>query len=181
MSQPFVHEGELYLSGNRFGRKDIIISRSSDEGNSCSPMITLFQGDFWNAPTSIAVANGQIYRAFDFGGTSGGRPLSVVAGDLSQDLLDPKTWRQSNILPYPGTPAGLRRAEYPKSVLPYQFYDHWLEPNVIDVAERLMVLARARIAVYATAGMCGLCNLTDDGKKLHLEFAQFYTLARRTE
>ena len=91
----------------------------------------------------------------------------MIAGDLSRNLMDPKSWRISPAVAYPGTPASLRRG-YP------DYRDHWLEPNVVNVRGRLIVLSRTRIAAQTTANICGVCDLKDDGEKLDLQFTQFY-------
>ena len=171
MGLPVVIGNTLYLLGHHFGRKDFIISRSEDGGQSWAPMVTLFRGEFWNAPTGYVITGGRIYRAFDSGRGDHGRPLYVACGDTGKDLLNPGSWRISNSLPYPGTPDALRRPGYYP-----EFFDHWLEPNVVQVKDRLMLLARARIARYSTAGMCGVCDIADDGTSLELKFTQFHPL-----
>jgi len=173
----FVHEGQLFLIGNRLNMKDIVITRSDDEGDAWLPLVTLFEGTYWNVPSGVAMANGQLYRAFsspteDFVFAK----TVVVAADLSRDLLDPRTWRISNAVPFPGQPDNLRRQSYPEGVIPYDFGSHWLEPNVIHVRGRLMVLHRVRIATYATTNMCGVCDLEDDGTTLSLQFTQFFPM-----
>ena len=35
---------------------------------------------------------------------------------------------------------------------------------------------RVRIAQYATSNICAICDLVDDGKKLHLKFTQFSSM-----
>ncbi len=54
--------------------------------------------------------------------------------------------------------------------------DLWLEPNVVNVNGRLRLLLRCVIDEYATASICGICDLTDDGRDLKLEFTQFAAL-----
>ena len=175
MGLPFVHNGMLYLIGNNFGRRDIIVSRSADEGRSWHPVVTVFEGDFWNAPTGYTVADGRIYRAFDSGGGAG-RPCSIVAGDLSKDLLSPKSWRLSNKVGYPGTPEGLTldRDKYRSGAIRGKAWtDHWLEPNVVEVRGRIMVVLRARIDRYAIPNIAAICDASDNGDGLQLEFSRF--------
>jgi len=169
-SCPFTHDDRLYLFAHRTGRKyrndDVLILCSDDEGEAWSQPVTLFEGHFWNCPTGIVVANGQVYRAIDRMDMPG-RGEVVIAGDLSRDLMSPKSWRMSPAVAYPGTPSILRRG-YPN------YRDHWLEPNVVNVRGRLMVLSRTRIAAQTTASICGICDLEDDGEKMDLRFTQFY-------
>ena len=179
MGLPFVQDGRLYLLGNEFGRENVIISRSDDEGESWQPFVTLFLGRFWNAPTAFAIAQGHMYRAF---GTTNDQGVFddktvVVAGDLSGDLMAPSSWRMSPPVGYPGTPEALKAGIYPPGSHPFvRKQDHWLEPNVVDVRGRLRVFIRTRIDGLATAGMCGVCDLEDDGRDLSLRFRQFHPM-----
>lgn len=181
MGQPFLHQGRLYLLGNGLRRRDIIIGASDDGGESWTPFQTVAHGYFWNAPTGNAIKDGVLYRAFGTGPSenmdAGAWPgIVVVAGDLSSDLLDPKSWRLSNPLDYPGTPPGLRRPSYMPGAIPYTFDDHWLEPNVVDIRGRLSVLVRVRIATYATTNIAAVCDLEDGGGDLRLSFGEFVAL-----
>ena len=191
---PFVHDNHLYLLANNVGNvgvnragepihggpqagRDIVISRSDDEGQSWHEPITLFEGSFWNAPTGTAVANGHLYRAFDLPDPEAGNPdavgrsVVVAAGDLSQNLLDPAAWRISPPVAFPGVPNSLKRGLYER-------YDdnRWLEPNVVCVGGKLRVLSRVRIDRMATAGMCTVCDLNDDGRRLSCRFVQFHPM-----
>lgn len=52
----------------------------------------------------------------------------------------------------------------------------WLEPNVVNVNGHLRLLSRCVIDEYSTASICGICDLTDDGKDMNLKFTQFAAL-----
>jgi hypothetical protein len=181
-----VHGDKLYLLGNERGKpvkingrvfdggtitsRNIIISRSDDGGESWLKPVTLFEGRYSNAPTGYAVANGQMYRAFHVGsGNDSLKGVVVVAGDLSKDLLDPAAWRISPAVDFPGVPAGLKRNLYKRD-------NRWAEPNVVYARGKLMVLSRVRIDRLATAGMCTVCDLDDDGKNMDLRFVQFHPM-----
>ena len=172
MGLPFVHDGALYLLGNGLGRKDIIISRSKDEGETWLPFTVLFQGSYWSAPTGTATKGNTLYRAFGAPNEEGlynrhGSRCVVVAARLEEDLLHPSAWRISQDLVFPGTPRGL------KSGL-FSHEDHWLEPNVVNVNGKIRVLLRARIDQYATSSLGAVCDVVDDGERLELSFSQFY-------
>ncbi len=174
MGLPLVHDGALYLLGNALGRRDIIISRSGDEGRTWAPFVTVFRGSYWNAPTGNAVKDSTFYRAFGAPNDEGvyndrGSRCVVVAGDLRKDLLQPSAWRLSNDLVYPGTPPSLKVGLFGRE-------DHWLEPNTINVKGRIRVLLRPRIDRYATSSLAAVCDLDDDGRQLRLSFSQFYPL-----
>ena len=191
-AQPFVHDGALYLLGNNSGplttdadgrehhpgavqARDIAICRSDDGGESWTDPVTLFAGRYWNAPTGMAVANGQLYRAFNvpdpaIGDLDAvGDRFVVAAGDLSADLLDPAAWRLSPVVEFPGVPDSLSRDLN-------RCDNKWLEPNVVAYKGRLQVLHRMRIDYLATAGMCAVCDLDDDGRELDCRFAQFHPM-----
>ena len=177
----FIHGGDLLLMHHEQGRRNICLRRSNDEGLTWSDPITLFEGEFWNAPTAMATRNGMLYRALD--APVEGRSLSetrqsrVIAGDLDGDLMDPGAWRISPGVAYPGTPAGLSRGMYPFGQHPrVRVHDHWLEPNVVNVRGRLRVFHRTRIDGYATTSIAGICDLEDDGNAMTYRFAQFHPL-----
>ena len=191
---PFVHGGGLYLLANNRGEltadatgrqthggppqaRDIVISRSDDGGQSWVAPVTLFEGSYWNAPTGYAVENGRLYRAFDVPNPGlaedgvAGRSNVVVVGDLSRDLLEPAAWRISPPVGFPGVPASLKRGLYTRIG-----EDRWLEPNVVCVRGKLRVIARARIDYLATAGVCAVCDIADDGENLSHRFVQFHPM-----
>ena len=172
-AMPWMHDGTLYLFAHRDGRgryrnDDLVLQRSEDSGRTWSKPVTLFEGPFWNCPTGIVIGNGYVYRAFDQLDVPG-RSERVVAGDLSRDLMDPAAWRISPPVPFPGAvPQLCRGGRCRKS--------RWLEPNVIQVNGRIRVISRVEMDAMATANVCGVCDLSDDGEKLDLEFAQYYPM-----
>ena len=54
--------------------------------------------------------------------------------------------------------------------------NRWLEPNVLEIGERSRVLSRVEMDAMATANICGVCDLSDEGGKLSLKFAQYYPM-----
>ena len=176
---PWVHDGSLYLFAHKKGtthrNDDVLLLRSDDEGATWAGPVTLFEGHYWNCPTGIVEANGQVYRALDQLDVPG-RGHVVIAGDLSRDLLDPAAWRISRPTPYPGTPDALVRGLYPPRRHPTVRGDLWLEPNVVCVNGALRVQSRVEIDGYATAGLCAVCDLADDGATLDLRFVQFHPM-----
>ena len=170
----FLHDSMVYYIGTGPERKGIRISCSDDEGNSWLPPVTLFHGLFYSTATGMAEANDKLYWAFGAPNeeghfnTTGSRSAAIV-GDLSKDLMDPASWRISPYLPYPGTPAGLSREIY-------EYRDHYLEPNVVNVKGKIRVILRPRIDRYTTSNIAVICDVTDDGEKLDYKFTQFYPL-----
>ena len=172
----FIRDDTAYLLCGRPGRNDILISRSDDEGRTWADPVVLFEGRFWNTPTGCAVRNNTLYWSYGVSSPDGlfnrtESRLTVVAGDLSRDLLDPAAWRMPPFLTYPGTPEGLSCNLFP-SPLPHAA-DHWLEPNVVNVNGRIRVFVRVRIDGQGTANICAICDVDDDGKTLDWRFTQF--------
>ena len=177
---PFMHQGKLYFLCNGRQRKDIVLVMSGDEGATWSAPVILSKGRFWNTFAPHVVHNNTLYWALGAANADGdfnrrGSRTVIVAGDLSASrLMSPDAWRISRPLVYPGTPAGLTSNLYPPSQ-PNRG-DHWLEPNVINVNGKLRVLVRLRLDSMATAHMCAVCDLQDDGKTLDYRFTQFHPM-----
>ncbi len=100
----------------------------------------------------------------------------VVAGNLSQDLLSPSTWRMSNhVKPPRSTPYLSRNVSTKRSGC--DAVGNWfLEGNVVGIHDELYVSLRTRIDVQLTAGMTSVCKLEDDGQKMKYRFLHFYPM-----
>lgn len=172
---PWMHDGSLYLFVNKGGRTirndDFLLLRSDDGGETWSDPVTLFEGHFWNCHTSMVVRGDRLYWATDdLSLGSDARGPCVVAGDLSRDPMDPSAWRMSNSVPYPGNPGQL---VHPKFMdLPSRY----LEPNVLDVAGRLRVLATVKQNRQSTTGLCAVFDVTDDGENVEFSFTQYHPM-----
>ena len=172
---PVVIGGALYLVLCGKGRRDILITRSDDSGETWRTPTLLFSGDYWNCPNGIVFHGGQLYMAFGTAGSSSGNPwngIVAVACDVARDPLDAASWRMTPPLVYPSGDnplnPGLNSATFAK--------DHWLEPNVVYVGGKLMVFARARIDGYSVTNIAGICDLTDHNGALSLAFNAFYPI-----
>ena len=164
-------EDAVYVLGTgREGgvRRDVYIAGSTDGGEAWSDLVQIHSGPAWNSATSVVVRDGQLYRAYDTASHEADRRLSVLAGDLRSDLLAPGSWRCTNAVGFAGLPEAMKRPISPG------FRDHWLEPDVVDIRERLTVIARCRIDGYGTCHLAGVCDLADSGGDLKLEFTQFH-------
>ena len=98
-----------------------------------------------------------------------GSRVVALAADPRRNLLAERTWRVSAPLTYPGTPESLR---LPVPLAP-GYRDHFLEPNVVEVAGRVRVILRCRIDHYATSHVAAVCDVDDDGTRVRLHFRQF--------
>jgi len=168
---PLVHDRRLYLLvyGEK-ERKSLVVLRSDNGGQTWTDPVAILDGRWWNLQTGMATVEGRLYWAL-----TQGNHCVAIAGDLSGDLMDPRSWRASKPLPTPGFPPTLsRKMNPPKSWYREWGVDLWMEPNVVHVRGRTMVLLRTVIDEYATAGMCAVCDLADDGKTLDLRFTQFH-------
>lgn len=170
-----VQNGALYLMGQYRQGTDWLIMRSDDEGRTWTDPVTLFEGRYWNCQTSMVRRNGHLYWAMSDMPDSGHWHATVaVACDLSRDILDPATWRVSAPVepPYPMLCSRDARAEQWEGSMGTGGLS-CLEPNVVQVGDRLIALSRAVISGYTTANMGVVFDITDDGDGLRLDFTQF--------
>ena len=175
----FVHDGRVHLLGNREGRRDLVLSTSEDGARTWSAPVTLFEGRFWNTFTPHAVRDRTLYWAVGAPNENGnfnrsGSRIAAIAGDLGSDLTDPRGWRLSELLTYPGTPAGMSAGLTTPAV--DDGGDHWLEPNVVNVDGRVRAVVRLRVDGQTTSHLCAMCDVDDDGRDLALRFTQFHPI-----
>lgn len=171
---PWTHRGVLYLFANKPGAKsrndDLLLLKSTDQGSTWSEPVTLFKGHYWNCATGMVIKNDRLYWSVDDLSLGQKRGPRAVAGDLSQDPMNPSAWRISEPVPYPGFPDSFVATKFAK--LPSQY----LEPNVIAVGDQLRVLATVKPNRQSTAGVCAVLDINDDGTKLDLKFAQYHPM-----
>jgi hypothetical protein len=169
---PWVDRGKLYLFTNKAGlgkkrNADLLLLRSDDGGKMWSAPVTLFTGYYWNCHTGMVQNKDHIYWATDdmsFGMRRGPR---LIAGDLTGDPMNPKAWRISEPVTFPGAPEGTYDPKFASQP------DQFLEANVIEVQGRLRLLAATKIKRPTVAGLCTVFDASDDGTKLDLKFTQF--------
>jgi hypothetical protein len=173
---PWVHADGLYLFAFEPGAKarndNLLLLRSTDAGSTWSEPVTLFKGHGWNAHTGMVIREGHLYWAFDDieKGTAEKRTTRVIAGDLSGDPLDPRAWRTSSSVAFPGMPEALSNPRFAK------LNNRILEPSLIDVAGRLRVIASVKVNNQTTTNLGAVFDVHDDGKKLELAFTQFHPM-----
>jgi hypothetical protein len=81
--------------------------------------------------------------------------------------MDPKNWRISEAVRFPGAPEALWDAKDAQQ--PSQY----LEPNVVEMNGRLRVLAAVKIKRPTVANLCAVLDARDDGTKLDLKFNRY--------
>ncbi|MEK3722630.1 hypothetical protein [Paenibacillus sp. FSL H8-0034] len=181
---PWVHDGAVYLFANKGGeayRNDnLLLLRSEDDGVNWSDPVTLFVGHFWNCHTGMVIRENRLYWAVDDLGLTdvaynnphdiplgAGRAPRVVSGDLTRDPMDPASWRMSNPVPFPGNTEALVNVRFEEP------YDHYLEPNVIDVNGQIRMLVTVKLRKQSTANVCAVLDVSDEGNKLSAAFTQY--------
>lgn len=172
---PWTDSGTLYLFANKAGlgkkrNADLVLLKSSDRGKTWSEPVTLFTGYYWNCHTAMVQRDRKIYWATDdlsFGKNRGPR---LVAGDLSTDPMNPKSWRISEPVLFPGAPKEMWDPKFAEN--PNQY----LEANVIDVNGRLRVLAAVKMKRPSVTNICAVLDATDDGSKLDLKFTRYNSM-----
>lgn len=111
----FIHRGTVYLLGTSAQYGDIVIRRSDNGGFTWThpkddSSGLLFRGGHYHdppnyhcAPVPVLFSSGRIYRAFeDCDPLIWGKGFRafVISADEDADLLDARTWRMTNKLPY---------------------------------------------------------------------------------
>jgi hypothetical protein len=100
------------------------------------------------------------------------RAVFAFAADLRGDLLDPGAWSFSNAIRHPGLPQAFGRGDHNGG--------KWLEPNLVAVDGRLLVIVRVRVSQgdvdAVVPNVAAVCDLTDNAGELDLAFSHYYPL-----
>lgn len=172
---PWTHRGTLFLFANKPGpptarNEDLLILRSSDGGKTWSEPVTLFKGNYWNCHTAMVQRENRLYWAIDDLALGSKRGPRLVAGDLSGEALNPKSWRISEPVKFPGAPKEMFDAKFATQS------DQYLEPNVIEVNGHLRVLSTVKIKRQTTGNVCAVLDASDNGAKLDLKFSRYNSM-----
>ena len=187
----FVHEGRLYLlitpNGNngrlershfpRDGRWGLWVSVSDDEGATWTPAKRVVEGKVrpdqaspqhnTGGQTAMVVRNGCIYLTV----SDNFARLAAVACQFNRGIRNPDAWRISDMVEMPIPPELVHAPFQGRSGM------RVLEGNVVNVAGRLLVVARAIINGGATANMGAVFEILDNAQQsLRLQFLQLYPI-----
>lgn len=171
---PWIHKGDLFLFANKGGTKsrndDLLLLKSTDGGNTWSEAVTLFEGHFWNCHTGMVQKADRLYWATDDLALGKLRGPRLIAGDLSGDPMNPKAWRLSDPVPFPGVPDAMTNPKF--AALSSQY----LEPNVIEVQGKLRVMMTVKPKRQSTSGLAAVLDFEDKGGPIKLKFTQYHPM-----
>lgn len=84
--------------------------------------------------------------------------------------MNPKAWRLSEPVPFPGVPDAMTNPKFDKLTSQY------LEPNVIEVQGKLRVMMTVKPKRQSTAGLAAVLDFEDKGGPIELKFTQFHPM-----
>jgi hypothetical protein len=103
-SNLFLHRGKLFLMGTTYEYGRIVIRASNDGGRTWTPANYLTtEVNYHTAPVPIAIHRGRIWRAMEYHppGPWGSFEAFVLSAPVKANLLDARSWKLSQRLPYP--------------------------------------------------------------------------------
>ena len=167
-SSLFHHNGAIYIFGTCRHHGNIVIRKSTDNGETWSNPYDaknglIVEGEYHTAPTPVLIHNGRIYKAFEYAThkvRKWGRRYSamVISAPVNADLLDAKSWRCSNILySDPSWLGGEFRG--------------WLEGNVVYDHKQKQLLNILRVGTVKGVGVeqCARVEISSNGKQISFD------------
>ena len=167
-----LHNGLLYFIGSGIKWQGLHITSSSDRGKTWSNPVQLRNGKVYAASTGWVCSDNTLYwAADDMNRSVKDRAVFAFSCDLSRDPLDAASWRFSNDERHPGLPQSLGKGRHNGG--------KWLEPNVVDLDGKLLVIVRVRASQGVVDGvvpnMAAICSLEEtENDELTLEFSHYY-------
>ena len=127
----FTHKNDLYIMGVKTGLGDIVIRKSTDNGETWTEASNdksgvILSGRYHTAPVPVVVHNGRIWRSFEESpdpNTLRDFFAFVLSADINADLLDAQSWTKSN---------GIR---FDESWLNVKLPTEWIEGNIVVTPE----------------------------------------------
>lgn len=167
-SSLFCHKGDVYIFGTCRHHGNIVLRRSSDNGESWTNPYNaenglIIEGEYHTAPTPVIIHNGRIWKAFEYATHKVRKwglrySAMVLSAPVNADLLDAKSWRRSNIL-Y-SNPAWLGGD-----------FRGWLEGNIVyDRANKqLLNILRVNTSKGVGEEQCARVEVSPNGKKISFD------------
>ena len=164
----FCHKGDVYLFGTCRHHGNIVLRKSSDEGESWSNPYDaknglIVEGEYHTAPTPVIVHKGRIWKAFEYAthkSRKWGERYSamVISAPENADLLDAKSWQRSNVL-YSN-----------KEWLDGEFRG-WLEGNIVYDRANKQLLNILRVGTVKGVGEehCARVEVSPNGKNISFD------------
>lgn len=173
---PFVLDGQLLMFVQQKSHQNFQIIGSDDGGRSWSRAHTVIEKPVWNISTAMLAQPEALFWAMDHdlpGAAHKGKVMVRLERDKSP--FDPAAWSISNLVQPPAVPAVLTRELFPPDNRPqlsggWKNSFVWLEPNTVEIGNRIRVFTRCIIDEYATAHIAGVLDY--DPRTRHLSFTQ---------
>jgi hypothetical protein len=174
---PFVLGGQLLMFVQEKSHRNFQIVGSDDGGRSWSPPQTVIEKPVWNISTAMLVRPNALFWAMDHdlpGAAHNGKVM--VRLDRKKSPFDPQAWSISNLVHPPEVPAALTRSLFPVGNRPqlsggWKNPFVWLEPNTVEVGDRIRIFTRCVIDEYATAHTAAVLDYDPQANRLN--FTQF--------
>lgn len=167
-SSLFHHNGAIYIFGTCRHHGNIVIRKSTDNGETWSNPYDsknglIVEGEYHTAPTPVLVHNGRIYKAFEYAThkvRKWGRRYSamVISAPVGANLLDAKSWRCSNII-------------YSDPQWLGGEFRGWLEGNVVYDYKQKQLLNILRVGTNKGVGVehCARVEISAGGKQISFD------------
>jgi hypothetical protein len=172
-SNLFVHNEVLYIMGTNKHHGNLVIRKSLDGGKTWTVPYDnknglLLEGEYHTAPVPVVVHKGRIWRAVEYATaktTKWGERYSamVVSAPVNADLLNAKSWRRSNHLPF--------EASYLNGE-----FKAWLEGNVVQTPNGKIVNILRVHAPNSQEEYCAIVDVAKNGKKMSFNPSNFFKM-----
>ena len=161
----FCHKGDVYILGTCRHHGNIVIRKSSDNGESWTEPYNsenglIAEGEYHTAPTPVIVHNGRIWKAFEYATHKVRRwgmrySPRVLSAPANANLLDAKNWRLSNPI-------------YSDSAWLGGEFIGWLEGNIVYDRANKQMLNIMRVNTRSGRGeeLCARVEISTNGKKI---------------
>jgi hypothetical protein len=167
-SNLFVHHRQLYLMGTSAEYGRIVIRRASDDAATWTePSFLTTDSGYHTAPVPIVEKNRRLWRAFEYHpkGPWGHFEALMLSAPIMSDLLDPKSWKLTERLPFPPELSqGQTWLEGNAVVAPDGFVYDILRVHNLEQSATIRVLNDERLHFE------GLTNLPGGAKKFTIRF-----------